>query len=108
MRTEQLRRSPADGATMEQMAQFFKVLGDSTRVRLLLRLADSEQCVSQLAEGLGLSGSAVSHHLRLLRLNRMAKCRRSGKSIYYSLSDEHVRSALVMVEEHILERQSSQ
>ena len=106
MRTEQLRRSPADGATMEQMAQFFKVLGDSTRVRLLLRLADSEQCVSQLAEGLGLSGSAVSH--QLLRLNRMAKCRRSGKSIYYSLSDEHVRSALVLVEEHILERQSSQ
>lgn len=66
MRTEQLRRSSADGAAMEQMAQFFKVLGDSTRVRLLLRLADSKQCVSQLAEELGLSGSAVSHHLRLL------------------------------------------
>lgn len=104
---EQQRQSFVDGAAMEQMAQFFKVLGDTTRVKLLLRLAESEQCVSQLAEGLGLSESAVSHHLRLLRLNRMTKCRRCGKSIYYALSDEHVRSALILVEEHILERQSS-
>lgn len=103
--TEQ--QSFADAAVTEQMAQFFKVLGDATRVRLLLRLADSEQCVSQLAENLGLSEAAVSHHLRLLRLNQMAKCRRCGKSIYYALSDEHVRSALVLMEEHILERQSS-
>lgn len=104
---DQLQQSFTDHTVMEQMAQFFKVLGDATRVKILLRLADSEQCVSQLAEGLGLSESAVSHHLRMLRLNRMTKCRRYGKSIYYALSDEHVRSALVLVEDHILERQIS-
>ena len=88
---------------MEQMAQFFKVLGDSTRVRLLLRLADSEQCVSQLAEGLGLSGSAVSHHLRLLRSSHLLVSRREGKEVYYRAADTAQAQAMHHMIEEMME-----
>jgi ArsR family transcriptional regulator len=72
------------------LADFFKVLGDSTRVRLLSGLLRSELCVCDLSALLGMSQSAVSHQLRVLRQAKLVRWRRSGKTVFYSLHDEHV------------------
>ena len=79
--------SPND---VEGLTEFFRVLGDPTRVRILDALATSELCVGDLAERLGLSESAVSHQLRLLRSTRIVRSRRAGRMIFYSLDDRHV------------------
>lgn len=91
----------------DRMAQFFRSMGDATRIKILLCLADAEQCVGQLAEDLHLSESTISHHLRLLRINHLVKCRRGGKSIFYTISDATVRSALHLVNEHLLEQEKN-
>jgi len=90
--------------TVGALADIFKVLGDPTRVRILDVLARGEQCVCHLAQLLGLTDSAVSHQLRLLRSTRIVRARRAGRLIYYSLDDKHVltlfRQGLRHVEEH--------
>ena len=85
------------------MAEVFKVLGDCTRVRLVTALKAGELCVCDLACVLGLSASAVSHQLRVLRGARMVKGRREGKLVFYSLDDEHVERLLAEVQEHVRE-----
>lgn len=72
------------------LAEFFKVLGDPTRVRIINALANEELCVSDLAAALEMTQSAVSHQLKLLRMANQVKTRREGKSIFYSLDDQHV------------------
>lgn len=90
--------------TVGALADIFKVLGDPTRVRILDVLSRGELCVCHLARTLGLTESAVSHQLRLLRTTRIVRPRRSGRLIYYSLDDKHVltlfRQGLRHVEEH--------
>lgn len=90
--------------TVGALADIFKVLGDPTRVRILDVLSRGEQCVCDLARLLGLTESAVSHQLRLLRHTRVVRARRDGRLIYYSLDDKHVltlfRQGLRHVEEH--------
>jgi DNA-binding transcriptional ArsR family regulator len=90
--------------TVGALADIFKVLGDPTRVRILDVLARGEECVCRLANLLGLTESAVSHQLRLLRNTRIVRARRDGRLIYYSLDDKHVltlfRQGLRHVEEH--------
>jgi ArsR family transcriptional regulator, lead/cadmium/zinc/bismuth-responsive transcriptional repressor len=90
--------------TVSALADIFKVLGDPTRVRILDVLSRGEECVCRLAAVLGLSESAVSHQLRLLRATRVVRARRDGRLIYYSLDDKHVltlfRQGLRHVEEH--------
>jgi ArsR family transcriptional regulator, lead/cadmium/zinc/bismuth-responsive transcriptional repressor len=90
--------------TVGALAEIFKVLGDPTRVRILDVLSRGELCVCHLAQTLGLSESAVSHQLRLLRNTRIVRSRRAGRLIYYSLDDKHVltlfRQGLRHVEEH--------
>ena len=90
--------------TVGALADIFKVLGDPTRVRILDVLSRGELCVCHLAELLGLTESAVSHQLRLLRNTRIVRSRRQGRLIYYSLDDKHVltlfRQGLRHVEEH--------
>ena len=79
-----------DEARLTKLAEFFKVLGDPTRVRIINALAYQELCVSDLAAALGMTQSAVSHQLKLLRMANQVKTRRDGKSIFYSLDDQHV------------------
>ncbi len=92
-----------DEDDMAELAELYKVFGDSTRVRILCTLSQSELCVCDLAEVLKLSQSAVSHQLRILKQAKLVKNRRDGRSIIYSLSDDHVRGIIAMGMEHILE-----
>lgn len=85
------------------LAEFFKAFGDPTRLRILLALASNELCVCDLAELLGVSQSAVSHQLRLLRAARIVRFRREGKMAIYALDDEHVRQLLAAGLEHARE-----
>lgn len=85
------------------LAELFKVFGDSTRIRILFVLFEAEVCVCDLAEALNMTQSAISHQLRILKQNKLVKNRRQGKSIFYSLADEHVRSIIAQGREHIEE-----
>ena len=85
------------------LAELFKVFGDSTRIRILFVLFEAEVCVCDLARALNMTQSAVSHQLRILKQNRLVKSRRDGKSIFYSLADDHVRTIIAQGQEHIEE-----
>ena len=89
--------------TLYDLAELFKVFGDSTRIRILYVLFECEVCVCDLANILQMSQSAISHQLRILKTNKLVKNRREGKSIYYSLADDHVRTIINNAMEHILE-----
>ena len=89
--------------TLYDLAELFKVFGDSTRIRILYVLFEGEVCVCDLANILQMSQSAISHQLRILKINKLVKNRREGKSIYYSLADDHVRTIINNAMEHILE-----
>lgn len=85
------------------LAELFKVFGDSTRIRILFVLFEAEVCVCDLAQALNMTQSAISHQLRILKQNKLVKNRREGKSIFYSLADEHVRAIIAQGREHIEE-----
>ncbi|MCD6120327.1 MAG: winged helix-turn-helix transcriptional regulator [Spirochaetales bacterium] len=85
------------------LADFFKILGDSTRIRILYALNISEMCVWDLSFVIGISRSAVSHQLKILRQANIVKYRKEGKIVFYSLSDEHIKSFLDNGLEHIEE-----
>lgn len=82
------------------LAELFRVFGDTTRIKILYALFESELCVNHIAQVVGLSQSAVSHQLRLLKASKLVKFRREGKAIYYSLDDDHVRSMIALGMEH--------
>ena len=88
--------------TVEAIAELFKGFCDPTRVRILSLLLDDELCVTDIAEKVALSQSAVSHQLRLLKQIRLIKFRRDGKNVLYSLADDHVRIILQMGLEHVM------
>ncbi len=85
------------------MAELFKVFGDSTRARIICALSISELCVCDLACILNMTQSAISHQLRILKQARIVKNRRAGKSVYYSLDDEHIRQLFDIAFEHVME-----
>lgn len=87
------------------LAELFKVFGDSTRIRILFVLFEAEVCVCDLAAVLNMTQSAISHQLRILKQNKLVKSRREGKSIFYSLADDHVRTIIDQGREHIEEEQ---
>ncbi len=93
-----------DVEELYDLAELFKVFGDTTRIRILFGLFESEMCVCDIAEMLSLTPSAISHQLKLLKQFKLVKSRRDGKTIYYSLSDNHVRSIIDMGREHIEEK----
>lgn len=93
---------PADECLYE-LAELFRVFGDSTRVKILYALLDRELCVGDIAEALGISQSAVSHQLRVLKGAKLVRFRREGKSVFYMLDDDHVRTILSMGMEHVEE-----
>ncbi len=82
------------------LADFFKVFGDSSRLKVLWALHQSELCVTHLAELLGMTAPAVSHQLKILRQSHLVRTRRDGKNIYYSLADDHVQRILELGLEH--------
>lgn len=85
------------------LAELFKVFGDSTRIRILYVLFESDMCVCGIAELLGMTQSAISHQLAVLKKAKLVRYRREGKTIFYSLSDDHVRTILDQGMEHIEE-----
>ena len=85
------------------LAELFKVFGDSTRIKILYSMFETELCVNDIAKLLNLSQSSVSHQLRILKTSKLVKFRREGKSIFYSLDDEHVRAIISMGMEHVEE-----
>lgn len=85
------------------LAELFKVFGDTTRIRILYALFESELCVGDMAQLLGLTPTACSHQLRVLKNNKLVRFRREGKIVFYSLSDDHVRSILEKGMEHVEE-----
>lgn len=85
------------------LAELFKVFGDSTRIKILYALFESELCVCDIAQLLGLTQTAVSHQLRVLKTNKLVRFRKEGKNVFYSLSDEHVRLIINQGMEHVEE-----
>ena len=98
------KRPPLTDASAAALAETFKVLGDTTRVRILDALSRSELCVHELATRVGITESAVSHQLRLLRGMRLVRPRRDGRNIYYTLDDQHIVGLFVQGLEHVEER----
>ena len=87
------------------LADLFKVFGDTTRMKILYSLFESELCVCAIAELLGMTQSAISHQLKVLKNANLVANRREGKTIYYFLADEHVRTIVVQGFEHLIEKE---
>ena len=85
------------------LADLFRVFGDSSRIKILYALHDTELCVQDIAAAVQMSQSAVSHQLRVLKDSKLVRFRREGKTVYYALDDDHVRSILSMGMEHVEE-----
>ena len=92
-----------DEDELYDLAELFRVFGDSTRIRILFVLFESEVCVCDLASILNMTQSAVSHQLKILKQAKLVKSRREGKSVFYSLSDSHVSHIIDQGREHIEE-----
>ena len=92
-----------DDEVLYDLAELFRVFGDTTRIKILYALFESELCVSDIAQAVGLSQSAVSHQLRVLKASKLVKFRRDGKTVFYSLDDDHVRSIIALGMEHVEE-----
>ena len=95
-------RMPPEDELLD-LAELFKVFGDTTRIKILYVLFESELCVCDIAETLGISQSAISHQLRIIKSARLVKSRREGKTVYYSLADDHVTTIIGMAKEHLEE-----
>ena len=89
---------------LEGMSEFFKAMSDSTRLRILVELLDGSLCVMHISERLGMSQSAISHQLAILRRADLVRIKRNGKSVVYSIADEHVRLMLDMALLHVEHR----
>jgi ArsR family transcriptional regulator len=102
-RVQKVKSAMLGEDTSLALSEIFKVLGDATRVKILYALSKEELCVCDIAALLGMSISAISHHLRLLRNLRLVKFRKTGRIVYYSLDDDHVKRLLEVGVEHVKE-----
>jgi ArsR family transcriptional regulator len=100
---EKVRKLMPDQVDLYELADLFKLFGDSTRIAILWALSESEMCVCDLCALLQMKQPAVSHQLKNLKQARVVKARREGKVIYYSLDDDHIRKLLNLGMEHLLE-----
>lgn len=98
-----VKESLPDEDRLYDLAELFKVFGDSTRIRILFVLFESDVCVCDLASVLNMTPSAISHQLKILKSSKLVKSRREGKSVFYSLADDHVRTIVAQGMEHIEE-----
>lgn len=100
---EHIDSTMPDEDQLIDLAELFKVFGDSTRIKLLTALSHGELCVCDMSKLVGMSSSAVSHQLKILRSAKLVSCRREGKTVFYSLADSHVNTILSQGLEHINE-----
>ena len=98
-----LKTQLPDAETINSLSEVFKVFGDSTRIKILWVLFDSEKCVFDISEALCMSQSAISHQLRVLKQARLVRSRRDGKNTFYSLDDEHIEKIIEQVLIHVSE-----
>ncbi len=100
---ETVMQNLPDTELLTRMAELLKMFGEPTRVRILFELLDHERCVGEIAERLDMTVSSISHQLRVLKQARLVKCRRDGKTMYYSLADAHVKTIFYHALEHVME-----
>ena len=100
---DQVRQVLPPDEVLSDLADLFKIFGDSTRIKILYALLRSELCVCDIADLLGLTQSAISHQLRILKQNHLIKYRREGKNMIYALADDHVKTIINCAIEHIEE-----
>ena len=100
---DQVRQVLPPDEVLSDLADLFKIFGDSTRIKILYALLRSELCVCDIADLLGLTQSAISHQLRILKHARMVKNRRAGKVVYYSLADDHIKTLFEIAFDHVME-----
>lgn len=100
---EIVNKTMPEETLLYDLAELFKVFGDSTRIRILFVLFEAEVCVCDLAKVLNMTQSAISHQLKILKQSKLVKSRRDGKSVFYSLADEHVRTIIAQGCEHVEE-----
>ena len=100
---EQVRQTMPGEDALYDLTELFRIFGDSTRVRILYVLFESEMCVCDLAMLLGMTQSAISHQLRALKNARLVRSRREGKTVFYALADDHVKTILDQGLEHVAE-----
>ena len=100
---ERVRQELPDEDTLYDLSELFRIFGDSTRIRILYVLFEAEMCVCDIAALLGMTQSAISHQLRALKNARLVKARREGKTVFYSLADDHVKTIIDQGIEHVKE-----
>ncbi len=98
-----LQTSPLNDEKAAELAEIFRLMGDQSRLRIILTCIDGPICVGDIAAQLELPQSLVSHHLRLLRATRILRARRQGKQIYYSVADQHISSVVTDMVDHVNE-----
>ena len=101
---EKVRKNMPNYNTITDLSDFFKILGDSTRLQILMALEQSELCVSELSHLLNMTISAISHQLKSLKNAKLVKLRKKGKTVFYSLDDDHINKLLKVSFEHIIEK----
>lgn len=89
-----------DDKVFENLSDFYKIMGDATRCKIIFALHQNEMCVCDLANVLSMTKSSISHQLSKMRNNGVVKCRRAGKEVYYSLDDEHITEIFTITMEH--------
>ena len=100
---DRVNREMPEEELLFDLAELFKIFGDSTRVKILFVLFEAEMCVCDIAQLLGMTQSAISHQLRALKNVRLVKSRREGKTVFYSLADDHVKTIINQGLEHVRE-----
>lgn len=100
---ENVKNNMPSETILYDLAEVYRVFGDSTRIKILYCLFEAEMCVCDIAQLLGMTISAISHQLRVLKQAKLVKFRKEGKTVFYSLSDDHVRTIIGMGIEHISE-----
>ena len=103
METKMNSNEIPDIEVLFELADLFKVFGDSTRLLIMVTISENEMSVLNIAETLNMEQSTISHQLRVLRQNKLVRVRREGKQIYYSLDDDHVKKIIEMGLDHVLE-----
>jgi len=101
--TDQIRDQLPDDEVLYDLAELFKVFGDSTRIKILYVLTEAEMCVCDIAQVLNMTQSAISHQLKILKQSKLVKNRREGKAVFYSLADGHVKTIMRQGLDHIEE-----
>ncbi len=100
---QKVNRDMPEEEILYDLAELFKIFGDSTRIKILYVLFESEMCVCDIAQLLNMTQSAISHQLRSLKQSKLVKYRREGKTVFYSLADGHVRTIIDQGMEHVAE-----